>query len=104
MLPILATERMAELLATELEGIGFTRDGTIARRTEPDGIEVEIDLSRATVTVKLGANQKVEEEVEIEGRAYAGHEASTREQLRDQAIGELDERVAEKTEALRKKV
>jgi hypothetical protein len=104
MLPILATERMAELLATELEGIGFQRDGMIARRTEPDGIEVEIDLARATVTVKLGANQKVEEEVELESRVYAGGERQARENLRDQAVGELEERVAEKTEELRKKV
>lgn len=104
MLPILATERMAELLATELEAIGFERDGNIARRTEPDGIEVEIDLARATVTVKLGAKQKLEEEIEVEGRTYAGGEAATREQLRDRAMGELDERVAEKTEELRKKV
>jgi len=104
MLPILAAERMGELLATELAALGFTRDGARVRRVEKDGLEVEVDLATATVTVKLGANQKVAEQVELESRTYAGHEAKAREHLRDQAIGELDERVAAATEDLRKRI
>jgi hypothetical protein len=38
MLPILAPDRMGELLARELEELGFERDGKVARRTDKDGV------------------------------------------------------------------
>lgn len=104
MLPILAAGRMAELLATELAALGFVRDGKIARRSDPDGIEVIVDLEAATITVRLAADSKVAEQVELQGGAYAGSEARTEDKLREQAIDELDRRLAERTEALRKQV
>jgi hypothetical protein len=104
MLPILAAERMADLLASELEKLGFTRDGDVARRTDPDGIEIAVDLRAATVTVKIAADAKLAEEIELTARTYDGGEKNTREQLRDQAISELDDRLAAQTEALRKEV
>ncbi|MEO8706364.1 MAG: hypothetical protein ABI867_40415, partial [Kofleriaceae bacterium] len=50
MLPILAPDRMGELLAKELEDQGFTRDGDKCRRSDPDGVTIEVDLKSATVT------------------------------------------------------
>ena len=104
MLPILPPERMAELLARELEALGFVRDGSTCKRTEPDGTEVTVDLEASTVAVKLGAGARVAESIErtvqvgIESKDHA--EAS----LRDSVVRDLDARVAEQTEALRRAV
>jgi len=104
MLPVLATDRMAELLAAELEKLGFKREGDVARRTEPDGIEIAIDLRAATVTVKLAEDARLAESVELQSRVAVGAEAGGKEQLRDAAISELEQRVERKTEALRREV
>lgn len=104
MLPILDADRMGELLAAELEALGFLRDGDTAKRTDPDGIEVTVDLRGATVSVKLGASANLQEA--IDRRATVGVESreSAEVNLRDDVIRELDERLAEKTEALRREV
>jgi len=104
MLPILPPDRMADLLARELEDLGFIRDGDTCKRTEKDGVEITIDLKAATVAVKLGAGAKVEESVELSARVGVERQASTEQALRDDAIRELDDRLNEKTEALRRKV
>src|SRR5262245_60730454 len=89
---------MAELLASELDKLGFVRDGTVARRTDPDGTEITVDLGAATVSVKLGAGAKLAEETEVRGRADLEAE------LREAAIGQLERRLAAQTEALRREV
>ncbi|HEY3807118.1 MAG TPA: hypothetical protein VGL61_31165 [Kofleriaceae bacterium] len=104
MLPVLAPERMAELLAKELEAQGFERDGKVARRTDPDGIEITVDLEAATVSVKLGANSTLDEKVSLEARVGEEARAHAEDRLRDAAMGELDKRIAAKTEALRREV
>ena len=104
MLPILAPERMGELLAAELAALGFTRDGNTCKRTEPDGVEVVVDLARATVAVKLGAGAKIEESVVLTARVYEGAPPSAETALREQAARELDARVADHAEALRRDV
>ena len=60
LLPVLAPERMAELLAKELEAQGFKRDGKLAKRKDPDGVEITVDLEAATVSVKLSADTPAE--------------------------------------------
>jgi hypothetical protein len=102
MLPILPAQRMGDLLGNELEKQGFKRDGNKATRTDPDGVEISVDLDTATVTVKLGASNKVNETVELTARV--ADQRAGEERLRDEAIKELDERIAEKTEALRRQV
>ncbi|MBA3538954.1 MAG: hypothetical protein H0T79_04940 [Deltaproteobacteria bacterium] len=106
MLPILAPERQSELLATELEGQGFEREGDTMKRTEPDGIEIVVDLKNAKVSVKLGANADLAETLERQGRSYddARDRDKIEENLRDQVIAELDERLTERTEAMRRQV
>jgi hypothetical protein len=104
MLPILPPERMADLLARELEALGFVRDGATCKRTEPDGVEVIVDLDAATVVVKLGAGARVEESLERTARVGIERKESTEAALREGAIRELDERVAARTEELRRAV
>lgn len=104
MLPILPPAQMAELLAQELEGLGFVRDGSTCKRTEPDGTEVTIDLEAATVAVKLGAGAVVDESIERSVQVGIEREAETEARLRETAIAELDGRLADRTEALRRAV
>ena len=106
LLPVLPPDRMAELLAAELEKIGFVRsaDGATATRTDPDGLEVSIDLRAATVTVKLGAGSDVEESIEISTRVAEETAATAEARIRAGAISELEDRIAQKTEQLRQGV
>jgi FtsH ternary system domain X5 len=104
MLPVLAPDRMADLLGKQLEEQGFTRDGKVARRTDPDGIEITVDLEAATVSVKLGANSTLDEKIQLEARVAEEGRAHAEDRLRDAAMGELDKRIAAKTEALRREV
>jgi TATA-binding protein-associated factor Taf7 len=104
MLPVLARDRMAELLAAELEKLGFLREGNKAARKDADGIEVTVDLAAATITVKLGADAKLSEEVELSARVGVENQQTTESNLREDAQRELETRVAERTEALRRQV
>jgi hypothetical protein len=104
LLPVLAPERMADLLGKQLEAQGFELDGNLAKRTDPDGIEITVDLQAATVSVKLGASTKLDEKVSLEARVAEEGRAGTEAHLRDAAMGELDKRIAAKTEALRREV
>ena len=104
MLPILPPERMAELLAEQLEALGFVRDGSTCTRTDPDGTEVTIDLAAATVAVRLGAGARIEEAVERSAQIDVDRKDQAEASLRAGAVRELDERLAERTEALRRAV
>ena len=104
MLPILAPERMADLLAAELAALGFERDGQACKRTDPDGIEVTVDLAASTIAVKLGAGARISESVELAAHTDSDYQTSAEAVLRDQAQDQLEARVAERTEALRREV
>lgn len=104
MLPILAPERMADLLVAELAGLGFERDGQLCKRTDPDGIEVTVDLAASTVAVKLGAGERIAESVDAAAHGDSDYEAIAEAMLRSQARSELETRVTERTEALRREV
>jgi FtsH ternary system-associated peptide len=104
LLPVLAPERMADLLAKELEAQGFKRDGKLAKRTDSDGIEIVVDLEAATVSVKLGATTKLNEQVALEARVAEEGRERAQENLRGAALSELEKRVATQTEALRREV
>ncbi|MGN6106933.1 MAG: hypothetical protein ACTHU0_17640, partial [Kofleriaceae bacterium] len=104
MLPILAPDRMAELLAAELVALGFEREGSIARRTEADGIEISIDLERATVSVRLGASAELSESIERTATVAEERTASATSALRDDAIRDLEDRVEARTDRLRREV
>ncbi len=103
-LPVLPADRMAELLAAELEKLGFVRsaDGATAARTDKDGLEVTIDLRAATVTVKLGAGADVNESIDVERTVGEETAARAEQRIRESAQRELEDRVAAKTDKLRK--
>ena len=104
MLPILPPERMADLLARELEALGFVRDGETCKRTAPDGTEVTIDLAAATVTVRLGASSDLEASADAVGTVGIESQAAAEVRLRNQAIEDIDQQLAAKAEALRQAV
>lgn len=104
MLPILAPERMGDLLGKELEEQGFVRDGNKATRKDKDGIEITVDLERATVSVKIGANEKLEESIDRRATVGIERQEQAEESLRDEVMRDLDERLKDRTEELRKDV
>lgn len=104
MLPILAPDRMGELLAKELEEQGFTRDGDKAIREDADGVTIEVDLKTATVTARIAAKKTLEESIDRRASVGVERQEQAEKNLRDDVIRELDDRVAAKTEALRKEV
>jgi FtsH ternary system domain X5 len=99
-LEILPAEQMAALLGQELERRGFQRDGDVLVRTK-DGVTVTVDPQTGTVTVAAEGSQKLNLEVEREGRAFddAGPGATqTRKVLKEQAQKDLQKQ-AEREEA-----
>jgi hypothetical protein len=104
MLPILAPERMGDLLAAQLEEQGFVRDGNKATRKDPDGIEITVDLESAKVTVKIGAEQKLEESIDRRANVGIERQSQAEEALRDEVMRDLDERLKNRTDELRKEV
>jgi hypothetical protein len=104
LLPVLAPERMAELLARELEAIGFVREGTLASRVEHDGLEITVDLAAASVTVRLGADTAVAAEARRSGQAYDGGQGETEQRLRAEARDEIESKLAAKTETMRRAI
>jgi hypothetical protein len=104
MLPILARERQGELLAAELAQQGFEREGGVARRKDPDGLEITVDLETATVTVRLAADAELAESIERRQNIGAERRSEAEAALRDDVMRDLDERLNQRTEALRREV
>jgi len=104
MLPILAPDRMGDLLAKELEGLGFERDGDKATRVDPDGVTVEVDLKTATVTARVSADKLLEESIDRRTSTAIENKDRAESNLRDDVIRELDDRLNARTEALRKEM
>jgi hypothetical protein len=104
-LPLLDRDRMAELLAAELEKKGFERKGDLAVRTEADGIEVSVDLKTGEVTAKVTAEREVNLELR-RSRAAAGPDTGGVEEarLRGEVQGELAAQAADEEAKLRQKV
>lgn len=108
-LDILGKEAMAELLAAELEKNGFERDGNVMRRTDDDGVEIEVDLTEGTITVRARGESEVDRTIERDrlvdeeqsGRAEDALRKAARKQLENEVEAErakLTEEVATKLE------
>ena len=104
MLPILAPERMGDLLAAQLEEQGFVRDGDTATRTDKDGVTITVDLKNASVTARISATEKVEESIDRRQSVAIERQEASESALREDVRRELDERVDARQEALRKDV
>ena len=51
LLAILPRDELGEILASELEKEGFSRDGQHMERTDEEGVRVRVDLETGAVTV-----------------------------------------------------
>jgi hypothetical protein len=107
LLAILPTERMAELLARELQERGFQRDGALLTRREKDGVIIEVDPQSATVTVKIESEQAVTLEGEMQGWSGApqGKQLDReKENLRKQLLQDLQRQADARKAELQKKL
>jgi hypothetical protein len=99
LLPVLAPERLSELLAEELARRGFTRVGGDMTRMEDDGTEVRVALAEGTVSVRAQAEAEIartteKEHLVAEERrhdAEADLRAQTRRALEADIVRERDQ-------------
>lgn len=104
LLPILPPARMAEHLAQALAERGFQRTDGVCARTEADGTQIVVDLTAATIGVKLGEGSEIAESIELSKATAPAYEQQIAAGLRDDAARALDEQVAAKAEQLRQAV
>jgi hypothetical protein len=104
MLPIVAPDRMSELLARELEAGGFERDGDVMRRAAGEDIEITVDLRAATVTVRIADEAELSDKLTVHGRAGARTIDDDKARLRRHAREVLDERIDDKADAIRQQL
>lgn len=106
LLPILAKERQADILADELEQRGFKRDeknpGTMVRETE-NGVTVEVDLETGTVKATVTSQADVKRTVERSG-TYGDRvrEEDVRGDLEKKARAQAEREIAAEEERLRR--
>lgn len=104
MLPILAPDRMSDLLAAELEAQGFERDGDTMTRSDPDGVEITVDLKTSTVTARIGATTDLQESIDRRANVGVERKEQAEDSLRKEVVRDLEDRIAARTEALRRDV
>ena len=104
LLDILPSDQMGELLAAELEKTGFERDGDIMRRKDEDGVEIEVDVSSGTVTVRASGTSEVKKTIErnrvVEEEGALDAEKKLREAARRQLGNEVEAERAKLSEEL----
>lgn len=109
LLGILPKERMATLLAAELEKLGFERDGDVCRRVDDDGVTIEVDLLEGTVTVTVSAEAELDLKKEGVAASYNQEELqqaadARREQLQKRLEAEADAKEEELRRAVSDKL
>ena len=106
LLEILPPERMAELLAGELQKRGFTQQGAEVLRRAKDGVLVEVNTKTATIVVRSDVKQAVT----IEGERQAWSDASGKQikkdedKLRKELLQDLQRQTDEQKSLLQRKV
>ena len=100
LLPVLERPRMAELLAAELVARGFRREGDLAVRAEPDGIEIVVDVRDATLTARARHEATVAKEIERTASVVEERREDGEAKLRQQVERELAEHVDEQRRRL----
>lgn len=104
LLPILTPERTRELLAQELQKRGFTRDGGTAKRSEGEGITVEVDLETGAVQVSAEGHLELELERTRVGTTEQGHAEKHKEMMQERLKASLEQEAKAEEALLRKKV
>ncbi len=105
-LEVLPADEMAELLAEELEKRGFKRKGDELVK-EQEGVKISVDPNTGELTVSAESSKEVDLQQEKEGRAWddVGPSAKqVREQLREQAKGDLEKQAKRKEDELQTEV
>lgn len=107
LLEILPPEQMAELLARELTGRGFKRQGDLVSRKDK-GVTITVELAGGTVTVQAESQQQVDLSSEKDGRVYddarGPHAQQVKQQLREQLKASLEKDAARQQGELQKQV
>ena len=106
LLEILPPERMAELLANELQKRGFKRHGAKLVRQEKDGVVIEVEPATATVTVRAESEKAVTIEGERESWTAATGKQLNRdeERLRQELLNDLQRQAEKQKAGLQKQV
>jgi FtsH ternary system domain X5 len=104
LIEVLPCDQMSALLAEELEKQGFERkNGQLVRKDKE--VNITVDPNSGEVTVSTEASQKVQLATTREGRAYDdGDRKKAKEDLKKEAVKELDRQEAAKTSDLQTKV
>lgn len=101
LLPILAPERMRDLLAAELERLGFVRDGACVRRADGNGVEVEVNLDEGTVAVRIAREHEVSVSGERTALSAKPADAAAQARARAELRAELEARVGRAADGTR---
>ena len=107
LLEILPAERMAALLADELQARGFVVQGENLVRNEKDGIVIEVDPCSATVTVRIEGEKEVTVEGEREAwsaTAPGKAQEPEKENLRKQVLQDLQRQATARQAELQKRL
>jgi hypothetical protein len=103
LLPILARERMREILGAELVGRGFVAQEGVARRDESGGVTVEVDLETGNVTVRVAAETELKLSGERSGHVYEEQRVEAgREALQKNLDQALEKQATEAQEKMRR--
>ena len=103
LLDVLGGQAMCELLAEELAGRGFARQGEQMVRTDEDGVEIAIGVegdNAGHVTVRLAREKDVEILAERSKRAYEENADRERERLKKQVAKDLERREQDEEQKL----
>jgi hypothetical protein len=107
LLEILPPEQMAALLEQELLGRGFQKKGDVLVRQQPGGVTVTVEPSSGAVTAQAEALERLNLEVQREGRAYdhAGpHAREVKKRMQEELQKSLARQADEKTAKLQSEV
>jgi hypothetical protein len=102
LLPVLAPERLSELLAEELARRGFTRAGGDMTRTEDDGTEVRVALAEGRISVRAQAEAEIARAVDKEKLVAQERRHQAEADLRAQTRRALEEDIAREGEQRRR--
>lgn len=104
LLEVLPAEQMREILAAELEKQGFRRDGDLAKRVDPDGVGITVDLADGSVNIRLAEEREVEASVEKTERVAVGNEEAGEKRLRERVDAALERQVGVQSDRARQQV
>ena len=101
LLAILPRDELGEILASELEKEGFSRDGQHMERTDEEGVRVRVDLETGAVTVDASEERELNLEAERSGVVWEELLEQARAAMTEEANQELVQQADIEERALR---